>query len=143
MKVEQRNVTRNQSTADYSGGCVFIWSNKFTEGTLTVGTEAVVKNGMLVVRDTAVENGYKLADTDNLADVVGVLKVGDCDVELPADTALNVMVCTSGTVDGNLLVFSDGITLKTTVDNKSLLDVIQGLGITVDTTGVEHTKFDN
>lgn len=144
VKVTQRNATRNQSTADYQSKRIFIFDNRFIEGTYknNAETDDVLSVGKLCVRDTATANGFLPATNANLANVVGVVDL-DGSVTLAENATTNINVCTKGTIDGNLLVLPSGVTLNTTVGSKSLRDVLEAIGLHVDTSTVENTKFDN
>lgn len=144
VKVTQRNATRNQSTADYQSKRIFIFDNRFIEGTYknNAETDDVLSVGKLCVRDTATANGFIPATNANLANVVGVVDL-DGSVTLAENATTNINVCTKGTIDGNLLVLPSGVTLNTTVGSKSLRDVLEAIGLHVDTSTVENTKFDN
>lgn len=147
MKVDQRNVTRNQSTADYSVKKIFIFDNRYKfvqfSNPSGGGAEAVeIESGMLVVRDTTNANGVLAATSANLANVIGVAKL-DGKVSVEPGSTLPIDICTKGTIDGNLLVLPATVTLNTTVGTKALTDVLESLGLHVDTSAVEHTNFDN
>lgn len=254
VSVNQRNVTRNQSTADYDKSRLFIFDNRFVEAQIrNKGSEDIsVVTGKLVVRDNgtyetasvefpaagleagetvilagltytstgvttqseladafanlddgattgagtatgaysgaltgyttgAVENsdtvvftsvvtgpvtdlaqtgtgpastititqgtssnatGVLLAEDDNLADVIGVV-ASFGEVVLGADEVAPINYGTKGTIDGNLLVLPDGVTLSTIVGTKTLRDVLESLGLHVDTSTVDNTLFDN
>lgn len=145
--VNQRNVTRNQSTADYSVKKIFVFDNRFVPSIVVnpdgEDVEAVtVTSGMLVTRVTGQVDQVQVATAANLANVIGVTKLeGSVDVE--PDAQLNIDVCTKGTIDGNQLTLPSGVTLNTTVGTKVLKDVLESLGLHIDTSSVEHTAFDN
>ena len=54
-----------------------------------------------------------------------------------------INIGTKGTIDGNALTLPTGVTLNTMVGDKTLGDVLEGIGFHVDTSTVEHTDFDN
>ncbi|MES2287260.1 MAG: hypothetical protein V4547_16330 [Bacteroidota bacterium] len=143
--VNQRNATRNQSTADFQSTIpVFIFNNRFTYGIFknTSGAELTLKRGMLVARSLTVVNGLIPVDDTNLADVVGIAAVEE-DVVLANNASVNINMCVKGTVDGTALVLPAAVTLDTVEGNKTLRDVLEAVGFHIDTTSVEHTKFDN
>lgn len=144
VNVTQRNATRNQSTADFSVKRIAIFDNRFVPGVFknNSGGSFTLQAGMLVVRDTAVVNGFLPATAANLADVIGIaVQEGDVVLANNGTTAINIVV--SGTVDGNQLTFPATVTLDTVVGNKVLKDVLDNLGLHVDQSSVENTKFDN
>jgi hypothetical protein len=143
--VNQRNVTRNQSTADYEVKRIFIFDNRFENGTYLnndAEDNITLEAGMLVARNTSVAGGLIPVKSSNLANVIGIAAY-EGSIELaPTETAVTAYA-TKGTIDGNKLVLPATITLNTTVGSKSLRDVLEGLGFHIDTSSVEHTKFDN
>jgi hypothetical protein len=92
---------------------------------------------------SSIGSGYIPVTSGNLADVVGVAKVESGPVALPDSESIVISVGVKGTVDGTLLQLPSGVTLSTVVGNKTLLDVLEAIGIHVDVTAVENTKFDN
>ena len=76
--------------------------------------------------------------------IIGVLAI-DGSVELGAGETLNVSYCDKGTVNGNALdlSLSPYANLDTIFGGLSLKDVLQNLGLHVDTSIVEMTDFDN
>jgi hypothetical protein len=99
----------------------------------------------IVQGSAAVADGIKIATAGNLADVVGIATVGNdpTGIVLPInqDTATNF--CHSGTVNGNNLILPAGVSLTTIVGNKTVLDILNGLGLDVQTNISELTNFDN
>ena len=143
-KVTQTTKTRNQSTALITAfASIFIFDNRFEEVVFknNSGEELELTAGQLVVRDTAVAGGVLPATFANLADVIGISAYEGSTILADAETK-NMNIGTKGTIDGNLLVLPDGVTLNTTVGNKSLRDVIEALGFHVDTSSVENTKIE-
>jgi hypothetical protein len=144
VNITQRNATRNQSTADFSVKRIAIFDNRFLPGVFknNSGASFTLQAGMLVVRDVAVANGFLPATSANLADVLGVaVQEGDVVLADAGTTAINIVV--SGTIDGTQLILPATITLNTTVGNKALKDVLDSLGLHIDESTVENTKFDN
>lgn len=144
MSVTQRNVTRNQSTADYDIKKIFIFDNRFVEGIFKNVTNSVpvLQAGMLVARSATIPGGLIPVTSANLADVIGVCAVEGQNT-LATDATINVNYCAKGTIDGNMLVLPATVTLDTVVGTKVLRDVLESLGLHVDTSSVQHTKFDN
>jgi len=137
--------TSNQSNAVYRQKKIFIWNNFYTEGVYTnsSGAPVDISPGQLMLRDTAVTNGFKPAIAGaTLADLIGVSAVEE--VTTVANGATIVMnVCTEGGIDGTQLVFPAAVTLATVVGNKTVKDIINALGIHIDDSAVENTKVDN
>lgn len=141
VKVEQTKSTRNQSTAQFTESCIFMGNNRFENGTISVSATTNIQDGLLVVRDVAKADSYKLATAANLADVVGVLKVGLFPVELASGFDLNISVAVKGDIDANGLVFPATVTLNTVVGTtKFLRDTLEGIGLHIVNT-TEQTKF--
>lgn len=148
-QVTQRGATRNQSTADYQVKHMFIWDNKFQKGAFknTTGGSFTLQPGMLVARSLTIAGGlipvtFTDLSTNNLADIIGIAS-HEGDIVLANNAISNITYCSEGTVDVQYLVFPAGVTLDTVVGNKVLRDVIAALGIDLDNTTVEMTKFDN
>lgn len=143
--INQVSATNNQSNAVYQQKKIFIWENRYVEGIFTNSTGATITliAGQLVLRDTAVAKGVKLAVAGaTLADTLGILAVeGTQDV--PAGATALVNYCAEGTVDGTMLALPTGVTLDTVVGAKSVEDIINALGMHVDRSAVENTKQDN
>ena len=145
MSVEQTTATRNQSTAIISeANRVFIFDNRYVEGVFknNTGADFELSHGQLVVRDVAVADGFLPATAANLANVIGV-SAYEGKTTLAAGTTRNINIGTKGTINGLALVLPAEVTLLTTVGNKTLKDVLEGLGFHVDTSTVENTKLEN
>jgi hypothetical protein len=142
--VNQRNVTRNQSTADYQIKRIFVFDNRFESGNYlnNSGATATIEAGMLVARSTTVAGGLIPVTSANLANVIGIAALEGA-VDLANAATLSITYGTKGTIDGNQLVLPATVTLDTVVGQKTLRDVLEGIGFHVDTSSVEHTKFDN
>lgn len=134
IKGIQRNVTRNQSTVDYTIEDIFMYENRYQEAVLlnNTGAEKTFINGNLVIRKTdaptqiipAVE-GVAGAD---LAFVIGILKTDDLTLANAGTAPVNY--CISGDIDAGLIQFPSGVTLNTVVGatGKILKDVLTDLG---------------
>lgn len=144
VDLTQRDNTRNQSAVDFQVKTVFVFDNRYENGLYKndSGDVADISLGMLAVRDTAIAGGLLPATALNLADVVGVIAF-EGTASLADAEVIATAYCTKGTIDGNYLVLPATVTLDTTVGNKSLRDILEGIGLHVDTSSVEHTKFDN
>lgn len=145
MGVEQVLATRNQSTAVISEGRrIFIFDNRFKEGVFKNNTagELELSCGQLVVRDKDVAEGFLPATAANLADVIGV-SAYEGKTTLAANETRNINIGTKGTIDGTALVLPEGVTLNTAVGNKTLNDILEGIGFHVDTSTVENTRTEN
>lgn len=148
-QITQRNQTRNQSTADFQVNRVFIFDNRFEYGAFknTTGASFTLLEGMLVARSLTIVGGlipvtFTDLSTNNLADCIGIASQ-EGSVVLAANAISNISYCTKGTVNSNLLQLPAGVTLDTVVGNKVLRDVLEALGLHIDSSTVENTKFDN
>ena len=137
MSIVQRNATRNQSTADYSSKCIFLFDNRFMTIVLVLAAQTVLKEGMLIAQ--ASDGTFVPATAANLANVVGILKM-DGDYTAPIGN-ITVNIGTKGTIDETGLVLPATVTLATMVGNKSLRMVLEGLGFHMEPT-IEHTEFE-
>jgi len=145
MGVEQKNVTRNQSTALYTLEQVFLFNNKYDSATFdntTAGAEVALVSGMLMFKLAADTVDVLEADTQ-IASVVGIAAVdGELVVANTATAAINIAI--SGEVAEEKIVLPGGITLDTVVPTTmiTLRDTLNGLGFHL-VSGVENTKHDN
>lgn len=139
MAIIQRNATRNQSTADYSGKCIFLFDNRFREEVLTVAGETTVEEGMLVMRSA--DKIVPLDAVANIANVVGILKAEQPITAGSTDEDFNVNIATKGTIDETGLVLPNGVTLNTVQDGITVRDHLERLGFHMEYT-VEHTDFE-
>jgi len=73
------------------------------------------------------QNGFSPATSANLADVIGILKMGEVNTMANAAT-LPSSHCVFGDIDTTLLILRIVVTLTTLVGNKALKDVLTGLG---------------
>lgn len=135
--VTQRNVTRNQSTADYERGCIFLFDNRFKEITLPISASTDLKTGMLVCQKN--DGTFELATDSNLENIVGVLKTGG---DFTATADANVNICTKGTILQSGLILPTGVTLATVAGNKTVEYLLESLGFHLED-AVEHTEFEN
>lgn len=145
VDVTTRNVTRNQSTADFSVKRFCIFDNRFVPGIFTNGSGASydLVPGTLILRDTSKTNGFKAAVSGTtLADVIGI-SVNEGTITLADAGTANINIVTSGTIDGTQLTFPGGVTLETVVGTKTVKDILNALGLHIDQSTVENTNFDN
>lgn len=141
-KVEQTSATRNQSTAQISENRqIFIFDNRFKEEVFKNNTGAAVElqSGQLVVRNGV---NVSLATSLNLANVIGITAY-EGTTEITPNGTKNINICTKGTIDGTALSLPENVTLETAVGNKTLSDVLEGLGFHIDTSTIENTKIEN
>lgn len=144
MGITQTVSTRNQSTANFETKKLFIFDNRFVEGVFknTGVADFTLEGGILVARDTAVPNGFKPVTAANLADTIGISAYEGSTVLIPNATA-NINIGTKGTVEINNIIFPATVTLATVVGNKTLRDVLEGIGFHLNEGAVEMTDFDN
>lgn len=142
--ISTRNVTRNQSTADYQQERVFLGSNDFQEAVFLndTGAELVLESGLLVKRDTTTPGQIIPAVTGvTLADIIGVVMINGT-VTLADDETAQVNYAINGDVDSGLLIAPDTVTLDTVVGNKSVKDILTTAGFNPKAV-TELTQFDN
>lgn len=142
--VNQRDNTRNQSSADYNCESIFLFNNTYQEAVFNnnSGGSLDLKAGTLVLRDT--DNAGQIEPAiagATLTDVIGILKLED-PVTLANAETLPVNFCTGGDIDETLLQLPDGVTMQTAVGNKTLRDVLNGLGFSFKASS-DNTKYDN
>lgn len=146
MSVTQRNNNRSQSTADYEFKKIFIFDNRYSNGTLenysSPAVTQTLESGKLLFRDAANGGNLSVEPDANYAYLVGVLAI-EGSVDVLAAGTLSVSYCDKGTVDGNKLLLPGTDTLDTIYSGLSVKDHLQRIGIHVDTSSVEHTNFDN
>jgi len=139
VDLNQRNATRNQSTADFERKNIFTFGNRYSEGVFYNRNESQeFEAGTLLVRNSGNElNPEDLvpATGDTLADIDGKI-AGD------VDTKTNCNFCISGDIDAGLLVLPGLITLNTVVGNKLLKDILTDLGFVLNNV-TENSNFDN
>lgn len=148
VTISQSNATRNQSTANYTLKKIAIWNNRFLEGTFTntTGGSFTLTPGELVVRSKTVVDGFEIATytdgtTNNLADVIGIA-IQEDNIVLANNGTVFINIVVAGGIDSTQLTFPAGVTLNTVVGNKVLKDVLNSLGMHLDESAVEHTKFE-
>lgn len=80
--------------------------------------------------------------TGNLANVIG-FTISDGIITLANNGTAGISVVKSGSIDANYIILSPNTTFDTTVGNKAFQDVLNGIGFTMDRTGIDNTKIDN
>lgn len=145
-ELNKRDVTRNQSTADYGQKRIFLFNNRYQEGTFKNNTGAAytLKPGTLVLRDTATPSQIIPAVAGaTLANVIGIVKL-DGEVAMATAETLDINFAISGDIDETHLELPAGVTLDTvpTDGSKTLRDILQGLGFVLQGS-VQNTKYDN
>lgn len=141
--IDQRNVTRNQSTVDFQHKNIFVFDNRYEEGIFknNSGAELTTKPFKLVAREVGVVGGLIPVIAGNLADVIGI-STETTENTMAIGATMNINYCTKGTIAEGMIGLPDGVTLDTTVGTKALRDVLEGLGFHLEK-GIENTKFDN
>lgn len=146
MEITQRNATRNQSTADFEHKKIFLFDNRFVEGVFknTSGAILTLQAGMLVNRSATVANGLIPTTVDNVVDNLGICAI-ETPMVLQINQEININYCSKGTIDGTKLSLPATVTLNTVPadSNKTVRDILEDLGLHVDISATEHTKFDN
>lgn len=143
MNVTQRNSTRNQSTADFEQKKIFLFDNRFSNGTVknlaSPAADQTLKAGQLLFRDAS---GFlSIVPDANYANLVGILAL-DGEVVLATTLTLDITYCNSGTVDGGSLVFNGSDVLTTIKNGLTIKDHLERIGIHVEVS-TEMTNFDN
>jgi hypothetical protein len=77
-----------------------------------------------------------------LAGVIGFV-ISEGQVTMAANATLPISVVKSGVIDANYILLPPNTTFDTVVGSKTLQDVLNGIGFTMDRSGVDNTKFDN
>lgn len=140
--------TYSGALANYSTGAANGASVTFTAETtgpktdLTATGTGTTPTWVYVQGTSTTGSGFIPVTSANLADIIGITAV-DGLVILPDSESSFINICTKGTIDGNKLTLPTGVTLDTVVGNKTVRDLIESLGIHVDTSGVEQTKAEN
>lgn len=142
--IDQRDVTRNQSTADFSSNRVFLFDNTFHEGVFKNDTlgEITLKEGSFVRRDPA--NAAQLIPViagATLPNVLGIVKL-DEDVVLQASETVNINYGIDGDIDETYLELPATVTLDTIEGAKTFKDHLHALGFSLKASD-QNTKFDN
>lgn len=147
VETNQRNATRNQSTADFQRKNIFTFGNRNQEGVFENNTltELTAEAGILVKRNTgSLTNKDRFVPIEGGGDesaIVGILNV-ESQIVLAASGTTNCNVCISGDIDAGLLIFPSGVTLNTVVGDKLLKDILTNLGFVLNNV-TENSNFDN
>lgn len=81
-------------------------------------------------------------NSGNLANVIGFV-ISDGTITLTNGSTAGISVVKSGSIDANYIILSPNTTMDTTVGNKAFQDILNGIGFTMDRTGIDNTKIDN
>lgn len=145
--INQRNATRNQSTADFIR-CehIFLFDNHFQEAVFknTTGSDYTLKPGSLVLRDTTASKQVKPAvDDDTIDNVIGIVFIEE-EVTLAANETLDINYAIDGGIDETKLALPGTVTLDTVATGKAktLRDNLNGQGFQLEAS-VQNTKYDN
>lgn len=80
--------------------------------------------------------------TGNLANVIGFV-ISEGQLTMASNATAPISVVKSGVIDANYIILPPNTTFDTVVGNKTFQDVLNGIGFTMDRSGVDNTKFDN
>lgn len=147
IETNQRNATRNQSTADFQRKNIFTFGNRNQEGVFlnNTGADLTALAGILVKRSTgSLTNKDRFVPIEGGGDesaIVGILNV-EGETVLAATETINCNVCISGDVDASLLTLPAGVTINTVVGDKLLKDILTNLGFVLNNV-TENSNFDN
>lgn len=155
--VEQTVSTRNQSTANYQTGKIFIFDNRYNQEVFADMSSIEIGHlpGALVKRASSGRVTYVTkADLTSSTQpkIIGILATE----VVEGATAENVNVCVKGTIDPAFATVVDEVTVESvttrtvevvnlnTIMNSgfSVKDTLDQLGLHTEG-AVEHTKFDN
>ena len=145
MGIEQKNITRNQSTLLVTLEQVFLFNNKYDPTTFdntTAAAEVALVSGNLMFKLAAGTVDVLTEDTQ-IASVVGIAAVdGELVVADAATAAINIAI--SGEVAEEKIILPGGVTLDTVIPTTTLTlrDRLNELGFHL-VSGVENTKHDN
>jgi len=133
----------NYSTGAANGAVVTFTAETTGAKTDLVATGTGTTPTWTYVQGTATSGtGFIPVTSANLADTIGITAL-DGVVALPDSESLAINIGTKGTIDGTQLTLPAGVTLDTVVGNKVLRDILESLGLHIDTSTVENTKYDN
>ncbi len=130
---------------NYDNAKIFIWDNRYEEGTYTnpTGDEVTLAKGTLMGRIAASQKLVPLvaSASDGSQYPVGIL-ADDYVVDYGASA--NVTICVGGDVAEELVILTSPDTFSTLVSSRSLRDRIAGdtLGIKL-VSGEQMTAYDN
>lgn len=141
--INQRDNNNSQSTLDIENIRVFIGNNNYQTATFenNTGGNFTMEPYSLVVRDTGTPANVNPATVANLANVIGII-ANPNSVELADTETTPVTYCYSGKIDETHLSLPATVTLDTTVGNKSLRDVLNGLGFSLEPS-IHNFNYDN
>lgn len=132
------------STGDVISGTSVLFTATVTGNTTNLAQTGTGASATITISPgvTTIANGLIPVTSGNLADTIGIAKV-DGEVTLDPSDSIAINYGTKGTIDGNLLTLPSGVTLETIVGAKTLRDILESIGLHVDTSSVELTNFDN
>lgn len=145
--INQRDNTKNQSSLDISHKHIFLFDNQYDDVVFNnnTGSAFELKPGLVVIRDTNNPTKVIPAVTGaTLANIVGVISVDDSIADIADGADVNATYCHGGTINKDLLILPDGVTLATVpvAGGKTVGDILKGLGFTLESV-TENTKSDN
>jgi len=138
-----RDVTRNQSTLDIAFRHAFLFNNKYDIATFSnaTATEFTLQQLTLVKRAANGVDVIPVEGATDLASVIGIVST-EGDVIVPANGTAEITFCHGGIINKDYLILPTGVTFTTVAAGKSLTDILQGIGFSLEGV-VENTKFDN
>lgn len=148
MGVEQRNATRNQSTADYSHKQIFLFDNRYQDGVLAnSGNLSEIPAGSLLKR--VASNKLEIVSVADSLDPAVVETIVGVLTEDVSGQDVQVSFGVKGTVNSGYLLVKGTTDFQTaSIDSAlssgtlTLRDYLERLGFHLESS-VEHTKFDN
>lgn len=145
-KIEQVNVTQNQSMLKITLEHIFLFNNKYDKvsfGNVVAAGEITLKAGDLIYKRTGTVVD-KLTDVDaNIAAVVGIAAM-ESDVVLADTNTLDINMCVKGVIAENLINLPGTMTFDDVIPTTTLTlrDHLNQLGFHLETS-IDNTKFDN
>lgn len=141
-KINQRDVTRNQSTLDITHSHIFIGCNSFEEAVFlnNTGADLILEPGTLMLRDAS-GKVVPAVDDATIANVIGVIFLEE-EVTVLDGAELNVNYATEGKLDETKLVLPGATTLDTVIANKTVKDHLNAVGFALTAT-INNNKLDN
>lgn len=130
---------------NYDNAKIFIWDNRYEQGTYTntTGDEVTLAKGTLMGRIAASQKLVPLvaSASDGSQYPVGILAD---DYVVDYGESVNITICIGGDVAEELVILTSPDTLNTLVSSRSLRDRIAGdtLGIKL-VSGEQMTAYDN
>lgn len=98
---------------------------------------------LTITSATGTSGTVPTSDTSgNLSNTIGFV-ISDGTVALANAGTLKISVVIHGNIDANYIILPANTTMDTVVGNKAYQDVLNGIGFTMDRTGIDNTKIDN